>query len=334
MSQDEFKQFGFDHYDEAKEQKPGFLEYVFGSDMAEKMKRPVFATTGLLVMGVAVAAIIVSVSPEQNDDAPVPVVKAESFAYKEAPSEAGGMDISNMQSTVYEAMDDSEKPSTEALDEPQPQAKIDDFVRQVEEIASSEDAKKQQTQASAKVENLLKKPEAPKSMPKADSVEEVAVAQIKPSRVEPPALAIKHQPGSNPETLEFVRSVLNKEDGATSKKSEQIASAKEVSESAAKAAASVSPAAGSQMAAPIEPGEYYVQLGSVSSSEAAAKGWSAFVKEFPSQLSSLSHRVSTADLGARGTYYRIQAGPMNKASADALCGEIKQQKPAGCLVTK
>ncbi|MCB1721141.1 MAG: SPOR domain-containing protein [Alphaproteobacteria bacterium] len=39
-------------------------------------------------------------------------------------------------------------------------------------------------------------------------------------------------------------------------------------------------------------------------------------------------------MGERGTYYRIQAGPMSRASASDICDSIKAQKPGGCLVTQ
>lgn len=36
----------------------------------------------------------------------------------------------------------------------------------------------------------------------------------------------------------------------------------------------------------------------------------------------------------RGTFYRIQAGPISKDSADEICREIKAITPVGCLVVK
>jgi hypothetical protein len=41
-----------------------------------------------------------------------------------------------------------------------------------------------------------------------------------------------------------------------------------------------------------------------------------------------------ADLGAKGTYYRIEAGPLaNKAAAARLCGELKQHR-LGCSLVQ
>lgn len=81
-------------------------------------------------------------------------------------------------------------------------------------------------------------------------------------------------------------------------------------------------------------GDYFVQLVSVKSNAAAESEWKNQVKKYGSLLSGQSYRVEKADLGAKGTYYRVQAGPMSKSSADTLCGSIKRQNPNGCLVKK
>jgi cell division septation protein DedD len=121
-----------------------------------------------------------------------------------------------------------------------------------------------------------------------------------------------HKPGSSPETLQFVRSVLDKKDSPN-----------------AAAAASVEPAAG----AAVTPGSYFVQLASVKSRDGADSEWGKLQKSFGS-LNGLDYRVQEANLGDRGTFYRIQAGPMSKTSAGDICDAIKAQKPGGCLVVQ
>ena len=80
-------------------------------------------------------------------------------------------------------------------------------------------------------------------------------------------------------------------------------------------------------------GNYYVQLGSVRSASTANSEWRN-IQSKHSVLAGMSHRVETADLGAKGVFYRIQAGPVTKARADAICREIKKKTPSGCLVKK
>ncbi len=80
-------------------------------------------------------------------------------------------------------------------------------------------------------------------------------------------------------------------------------------------------------------GEYYVQLASVKSNIAAKSEWDKFVSKYSPLLNNVSHRIQTADLGAKGTFYRIQAGSMSKSNADNICNGIKS-KGGSCLVKK
>ena len=137
---------------------------------------------------------------------------------------------------------------------------------------------------------------------------------------------IKHKAGESPETLEFVKNVLDKKDGKT------VASASDV---ATQTVAAVQPAAGDATRDfTITPGSHYVQLGSVKSLDGASGEWGRLQKEFSEELAAAPHRVQAAELGDRGTFYRIQAGPMSKDSASAICESIKAQKPDGCLIVQ
>lgn len=143
--------------------------------------------------------------------------------------------------------------------------------------------------------------------------------------------------GSSPETLDFVRSVLDKKDTqkVLDTPAKIAASTNERSIASASRVAAIEPAAGAAGASrvAISPGNYFVQLASVTSTSGAASEWGKLQKSYGSLLQNVSHRVKRADL-EKGTFFRIQAGPMSKDSANALCDKIKSQKPGGCLVTK
>lgn len=94
----------------------------------------------------------------------------------------------------------------------------------------------------------------------------------------------------------------------------------------------VEPAAGVQAGQAIKPGNFYIQMASLQSQDAADLEWSKLKVSFAEQVGTLDYRIQRADLGSRGIYYRIQAGPVDRASADAICSAIKQRKPGGCLV--
>jgi hypothetical protein len=79
-------------------------------------------------------------------------------------------------------------------------------------------------------------------------------------------------------------------------------------------------------------GAYRVQLLAMSSEQAAQRAWSDLAKSHRDLLGRLSPNVVRADLGAKGTVYRVQAGPLaDRASADELCGALAK-RGTGCIV--
>jgi cell division septation protein DedD len=79
-------------------------------------------------------------------------------------------------------------------------------------------------------------------------------------------------------------------------------------------------------------GAFRVQLLAMSSEPAARRAWSDLAKTHPDLLGTLSPNVVRADLGAKGTVYRVQAGPLaDRASADELCGALAK-RGTGCIV--
>jgi hypothetical protein len=373
------QQFGFDHYDLPPGRK-NIAEKIFGENVASKIRSPFFAAAALLLTGAAFAGIIIASYPAEQSTGEIPTVKADTFAYKQAPAESGGMDIPNRDTTIFQTM--AEGQSTESppienlLADEQPIDKLAAFQRQVEEIAAEEAAAAGSATAPSTVAALaptaepVAKPKAETSAPEklvpekpasdqtpAANTASAAMAAKKivpsaepaqdqlastsssgnaaaldiPDPVPPSAAmkakpAIEHKAGENPETLEYVRSVLERRDGvppAPAPAEQKTASA--VAEQVSK----VEPASGLSA----KPGSYYIQLGSVTSESGASSEWGKFQKAYTSQLEGLSYRVQKADLD-KGTFYRIQAGPISKESAKTLCDSIKAQKPGGCLVTQ
>lgn len=71
-------------------------------------------------------------------------------------------------------------------------------------------------------------------------------------------------------------------------------------------------------------GTYRVQLGSVKSEAEADKEWRRLKAKFGETLSGAGVRYQHVDLGEKGVWYRIQAGPYaSKADADAICARLK-----------
>jgi len=75
-----------------------------------------------------------------------------------------------------------------------------------------------------------------------------------------------------------------------------------------------------------------IQLAAVKNADEATPEWSRLQKELGTQLDGLVLTVESVDLGTKGIYHRIQAGPFpDKAAAAAKCESIKQMNH-DCLV--
>ena len=81
-------------------------------------------------------------------------------------------------------------------------------------------------------------------------------------------------------------------------------------------------------------GSYRLQLGALKTEEAAKTEWLKLHRQNSDLLGKLSLSVSRVDLGAKGTYYRIQAGPIaDEARAAQDCAALKSRKIA-CILVK
>lgn len=77
---------------------------------------------------------------------------------------------------------------------------------------------------------------------------------------------------------------------------------------------------------------FFVQLASVKSEARARAAWAGLQRAHPVLLGDLELDLEKADLGARGTFYRVRTGPFpNKATAEDMCWQIKSAK-LDCLV--
>ena len=79
---------------------------------------------------------------------------------------------------------------------------------------------------------------------------------------------------------------------------------------------------------------YRIQLASTPSDTLARQEWERLRTRHPQILSGLALIIEKADLGTKGTFYRVQAGPFQNAKeAQQRCAELVKQK-ARCLVVK
>ena len=81
-------------------------------------------------------------------------------------------------------------------------------------------------------------------------------------------------------------------------------------------------------------GGYAIQLAALRSRDRAQEHWRKLRQAHGDILGNLTHTVVTADLGDRGTFYRLRAGRLpDRAAAERLCAKLAARK-IGCLVVK
>ena len=79
-------------------------------------------------------------------------------------------------------------------------------------------------------------------------------------------------------------------------------------------------------------GPLRIQIAATKDEASARAEFARLQKAHADLLGNLSATVVKADLGDKGTFYRIQAGPIaDKAQADKLCGQLKPLG-IGCIV--
>ena len=78
---------------------------------------------------------------------------------------------------------------------------------------------------------------------------------------------------------------------------------------------------------------FVVQLGSSKSQTDALANFADAQQKYPSLLGNYQPLVRKTNLGTKGTWYRLQVGPMaDKTAAYKLCGQLKAKGHGDCLV--
>ncbi len=371
MSQDNnFHQYGYDHYLKAPA-KPSMQPRTVArhsggkllfAQIFRKLQTPAVATVALLGAGALFAGVIFMTYPTGDEgERQIPIIKADLRPIKTQPVERGGMSIPHRDSTILANVGQPRFSQSRIADENHKIENLlslsnDDLVskEQAIERAMEQDKMPVELMAQMKKDTVpvllrseqvsapsetspvrvplkektasfdLKEPTAKDVLQKIGALENEmsednsefsmkaasAATALKPNYSTRRFSSNSVSSSKSPDTIDFVRSVLNSEP------------------------AKIEPAAGAaSVAANITAGMYFVQLASITDQARASKEWSKMQARY-SSLSSAEYRVQEASLSS-GTFYRIQAGPMSKESANEICNALKAAgKPGGCLVVK
>jgi len=273
-----------------------------------------FRTTITLVVAVVVVGGIVAagwrfMGGRQAVGPGIPVIKADDRPIKLRPDDRGGMQVPNQDKLVYERMDG---------------------------------------EGEAKTERLLPAPEQPKPPPMAVTPPPVAPPMATPPKPGEPALpktAVQPQvtaqalpPAVEPPQQKAATYAPVQERAAPLPPPAPVAQPAKVTPPPAPAvpvtpqvAAVTPPAPATATHKPLTSGDYLVQLGAVRSADAADKEWSRIQKANAEFLSTLKSDIVRVELGDKGVFWRVRAGPLSEQAARQLCAELAQRNQ-GCIV--
>ncbi len=277
------------------------------------------ALSGVVLAGI-VGWFVLSPRYAQEATTELPIIRRPQTAIKVQPTEPGGMEILNQDKSVYGILDKSEN------------NKI--------------------------VENLLPPPEEPK-LP--------VIAANEPTAIEQPIESEKENDTDVPaadisdiiEEAEKIVQVAETSQNAEVKKEKNVVEEKEEKNVSKEVENKASPSivkvtekevvktepqkstkeekimidSDDFLALTAPSGAWQVQLMSSNNKAAIEKSWNTLSKKY-NVLEKQPHEIETADLGAKGIFYRLKAGAFKtKAEADTLCNDIKALGGT-CIVKK
>lgn len=305
----------YDDFDEADTE--GFFDQVLNIVSSRKRE---FAIVSVSAAVILLGLVVWGSYPDSQDSATesVPIVRADAGDYKTTPDNPGGMEIPYRDSTVFSSVDGVKVDNgpenilaDEGTEEPLPRSQL---------FAGLNTEGDQPGGAPVSEETPTLAPDQPKG-----EVEET-MAKVEPVQTPTNDAIVKEAIGV---PADGTRAASTQTAAATPPAAALKTTSTEAEKPKAEAAAKIEPAAGTTVAK-VTPGGSYVQLASVRSQSGAAGEFKKLQAKY-SGLNGVEFRTQEANLGAKGVFYRIQAGPMSKESASKICSGIKA-KGGSCLV--
>jgi cell division septation protein DedD len=257
---------------------------------------------GWLLHGKRVTAMFAKSS---NDG--VPIVRADTTPFKSRPRDPGGMDVPDRDKLVYERLQGKEG-----------ETRVERLLPPAEKpIAPPRDAgpAPQVTERLPRVPTEAQvraaRPPAPPSI--------MLAPTTAPSR-EPTQALREPEPEDSPPTAEETAPPIT-----------PAASSPAPSASPPPRPSAPSP---TQVAAAPPASGYLIQIAAVREEDRAAAEWARLQRQHPDALQGLKLFVIKADLGDKGVFWRLRAGPFaDEAQAKNRCADLAKRK-VGCLVVK
>ena len=243
-----------------------------------------------------------------------PLIKADQGPVKVKPDQPGGENIPFQDSTVYDRLgqnDNGKQPPMEKL-LPPPETPV-----QLPQPALMPQAQPQASPAPTASTPLNTDPAA--LAPKLEGIPTVVTTGVQPA---PQQLPLDQPAPAQP---------------VPAQPSAPLPAAAQSDPIGALAAAAL---AKPQTATPVSPaniaaleGSYRIQLSAVRTQDAVAPEWARLKHHFPETLSALKMEATKTEVEGKGTFYRIEAGPLDQNGAKAACEHLRAQG-LGCFVIK
>lgn len=252
-------------------------------------------------LGVAARHIFFGEAPKPQA-AGIPVIKADDHPIKTKPEDRGGMDVPNQDKLVYERMGT-------------------------------------QSDAVPQTERLLPPPEQPQEPPA-----QPRKPSIKPAFPTPPvkegavpAAPVPEEPAQPPQVaLPLVQPPALSPAKPTTPQAKPAAKAAPA-KGADKAAAAKAPQVAAVPAAPAKSasagGGWLVQLGALKTEAEARAEWSRVKGANKDVLGDYGSDVVRVDLGEKGVFWRLRAGPMDEGQARSICASLSKRSQ-GCIIAR
>jgi hypothetical protein len=289
----------------------------------------------LAALGVAGRHLLVGDNPPVQADSTVPVIKPDDKPIKTKPDDRGGMAVPNQDKLVYQdvgkgdnqgqAGSDSEKllPPAEKPQMPAMKASGDSASAAMPPPAAGSDVPEPPPVAAAN-EPSVSSTTLPPPVTSAPAPTATAAPPPSTQPVPPPAPTATAQPSGKGAT--------------TPAKPQQLASAAPApapppASPATTASPAATPAAPVKAPAASGSGHFQVQLAAMKSEAEAQAAWKKALAANKDLLANLNEEVERADLGAKGIYFRLRAGPLDEAAAKSLCAELVKRNQV-CIVAR
>jgi len=320
------------------------------------------ALLGAIALGGALAFAYKQSGGGMGSETP-PLVQADNRPVKELPAEAGGKEFPHKNKLIYDRLQNGDEPETERLvprqedvavpalpptmetaGMPAPVASTDLVTPQTTQAVGGEPVAGASIDESApdggprRVKTMVVRPDGSVMAPSesaATPAEAAAPAEAAPGVAEAPAdmqLAAAVPP---PAEAAAAAPPPAQEQAAETPPPPPAAKPQQVAavQPAPTKPKAAKPAVQTAAVAPAAATKFVVQVGSKKNQTDALASFADMQQKYPSLLANYRPMVQKADLGAKGTWYRLRIGPINdKTAATKLCGQLKSQGLPDCLV--